>query len=108
VDQAGYVQYGATSTDQVPVTIESGATYDLTTNDWTNNPNTNDDGEATFTNDGLLEKTVGTGTSTFFLDVVNNGTIQVNTGVLDLESVGTSTLNGVITGAGGLTLGRKT
>jgi hypothetical protein len=107
VDQAGYVQYGATPSDTVPVTIESGATYDLTTNDWTNNPNTNDDGEATFTNDGLLEKTVGTGTSTFFLDVVNNGTIQVNTGVLDLESVGTSTLNGVITGAGGLTLGRN-
>jgi hypothetical protein len=107
VDQAGYVQYGATSTDTVPVTIESGATYNLTTNDWTNNPNTNDDGTATFTNDGLLEKTVGTGTSTFYADVDNNGTIQVNTGVLDLESVGTSDLDGVITGAGELVLGRN-
>jgi hypothetical protein len=107
VDQAGYVQYGAASTDTIQVTIESRGTYDLTTNDWVNNPNSNDDGTATITNEGLFEKTAGTGTSTIFADMDNTGTILVDSGTLDFESIGTSTLGGTITGSGELVLGRN-
>jgi hypothetical protein len=105
-DQAGYTQFGFSSTDQIQVGIAVGATYDITGNTWTDNPNSNDNGVTTITNAGLLEKTASTGTSTIFTDLVTTGTVLVASGVLDLESITSSTLDGTITGAGGLILGR--
>ncbi len=106
VDQTGYAQFGVTSTDALQITIAAGGVYDLTADNSTNNSNSNDDGDATITNAGLLEKTAGTATSAIFTNLVNTGTILVASGVLDLESIGTSTLDGTVTGTGVLVLGR--
>jgi hypothetical protein len=48
-----------------------------------------------FINAGLLEKTAGTGTSTISAAVVNNGTVMVSTGTLDLASAVDPTSSGV-------------
>ena len=48
-----------------------------------------------FINAGLLEKTAGTGTSTISAAVVNNGTVMVSTGTLDLDSAIDPTSSGV-------------
>jgi hypothetical protein len=59
------------------IDIQNNATLDASGGAWT------------VINDGLIKKTAGTGTSSFRANVTNNGTLQVDTGTLDLY---TSTL----------------
>jgi Ca2+-binding RTX toxin-like protein len=113
VTQTGTAQFGslpldqAASTDQIAVTIAAGGSYNLAADVNVNNTNTALDGLATFTNAGLLEKTAAGGISKLFVDVVSSGTILATAGnELDIESIATSALNGTITGAGTLFLGR--
>jgi hypothetical protein len=58
-------------------------------------------GSGTFTNNGVLEKTAGTGTSAIALAVTNNKTITISSGTLELENylngTGTTTISGAST-----------
>ena len=70
----------------------------------------NNGGSNTFTNNGTILKSVGTGTSTLDLVVNNNATIQVNTGTMALSGGFTESTNATIAigiinqGAGNLTI----
>lgn len=59
------------------IDIQNDATLDASSGAWT------------VINDGLIKKTAGSGTSSFRANLTNNGTLQVDTGTLDLY---TSTL----------------
>ena len=79
--------------------IATGATYNII-----NDSNIGANGTATATNNGLLEKTGGTGISYVEMAFTNSstGTLNVATGTIDLQSGGT--LAGTIDGAGALEL----
>ncbi len=103
VSDAGLVQFGLQASDTATFVNQIGGVFDLTTD---NAGLTQYDyfyyATATFDNDGLLEKTGGTGTSYIEALLTNTGTINVASGVLELDSGGV--IDGTLEGVGTLAL----
>ena len=74
------------------------ATFDFTTDTACLMNGSSNDGEASsdFNNAGLLEKTGGTGDTTFYATITSTGTIALESGTLDFEDGGT--IGGIIEG----------
>jgi hypothetical protein len=100
--ETGGVTFGDASGAKATLTNESGAVYDITADVGMAQ---SAGGKGVFTNDGLLEKTAGTGTSAIGVSVTNSKTITVSSGTLELDGgvYGTGTMN--VSGAAELALG---
>ncbi len=101
--QDGYVETGYGSADAATIAIASGATYDMLSGDaygYYSAPN------LAFVDAGLLEKAGGDSESSIEGDlaVTPGGTLAVDRGTLYLE-YGTSTIAGLVSGPGVLTIG---
>jgi hypothetical protein len=102
VDDSGLITVGDSSGGTASLTNQAGAVFDLT-DDYAAVDNADSYpffGSATFDNAGLLEKTGGTGTSTIDPTLTSTGTVEVDSGTLELDGGGS--LDGAISGAGTL------
>jgi hypothetical protein len=91
------LQIGDGSANAASATLETGMTYNLTT-DTGLSRGTSD--ASVFTNHGTFEKTGGGGTSVVSVDFVNNGTITVTSGTLEFLAgtlINSGTINGTKT-----------
>ena len=86
----GALQIGDASPNAAHVVIAAGATYDLVADSGVGRGAS---AASTLTNNGLFEKTAGTGVSIVSTDFVNNGTITVTSGTLEF-------LAGTLSGSG--------
>ena len=92
----GTLQIGDGSSNTAQAVLGSTGTYDLLADTGVSRGASE---ASTFTNNGLFEKTAGTGTSVVSADFVNNGTITVTSGTLEFIKgtlSGSGTINGTI------------
>jgi hypothetical protein len=104
VVDAGIFSAGMTNGIAFTVNNQAQAVFDFTTDTACLMNGAGNGGLASsdFFNAGLLEKTGGTGDTTYYATIVNTGTISVQTGTLDIEDGGT--IGGILTGPGVLEL----
>jgi hypothetical protein len=98
VTASGELQIGDTSGEAASVVIGSSGSYDITTDGAADIGHGASDA-STLTNNGLFEKTAGTGTTVISTDFVNNGTITVTSGKVEFIAgtlSGDGTINGTI------------
>jgi len=91
----GTLQIGDASANTAEAVIATTGTYDLLADTGVSRGAS---AASTLTNNGLFEKTAGTGTSVISADFVNNGTITVTSGTLEFLKGTTLTNNGTING----------
>ena len=94
--------FSADFTPGIALTILNERVFDFTTDTACLMNGYSDDGEASsdFDNVGLLEKTGGTGDTTFYATITSTGTISLESGTLDFEDGGT--VGGTIEGPASL------
>lgn len=104
VVDAGIFSAGMTNGIAFTIYNRAHAVFDFTTDTACLMNGAGNGGEASsnFDNAGLLEKTGGTGDTTYYATIVNTGTVSVQTGTLDIEDGGT--IGGILTGPGVLEL----
>ena len=102
ITQTGGDSIGQGSTDACTLTILSGATWQVSGNQWLGNPNQSDTGVATINNQGTFEAAAGDVISVFHTNFDNTGTLLANGSIyLDGNS---ATLGGTLSGTGYLQL----
>jgi hypothetical protein len=94
---AGSINLGFMDDDSATLLNTADGTFDLTTDDAYINADFS--GAYLVNNQGLLAKTGGTGTSSIYAAIDNSGTIEADTGILELAGGGT--LGGTIGGGDG-------
>jgi hypothetical protein len=98
VTASGGLQVGDSSAKAATAVIGKGGVWDLTSD--SAGVGRGASAASQLINNGLFEKTAGTGTSIVSADFVNNGTITVTSGTIEFlvgDLTGSGTINGVIT-----------
>jgi hypothetical protein len=93
----GTIQVGDSSSNAASAVIDKGAVYDLTADVGIVRGSSAASGVI---NDGLLEKTAGTGTSVISAKLINDGTITVTSGTLEIvagDFFNNGTIDGTVT-----------
>ncbi len=98
VDEGGSVEFGLKSGDTDAIVNGDGATYDLTNDAGITESFLLTGATATFTNDGLLTKTGGTGAAAFNAAINSSGTVDVLAGTIAFGGGGD--ISGLIETAG--------